>query len=155
MEVKHNSRVLRSHQNVQPPAKQVTPVTAKKSVSVAAIFNQGQLVSKKDTLELQKPTPTLVAQHASDDKTQSLKSRSSSHSPHKTGSRVSKKKATLHPLTEAFKGMALSRCRLYITNTLQTPATTTADTSTKPPLSKSTPLSQPSSPRSTTTVSRF
>lgn len=103
MAVQHNSRALRPRHDAKPPAKQTVAATVKKTVSVAAVFKHPPQATKDDKARPQKPAPKLIAQRASDDKVQSHKSRSSSHSPHKAGSRVSKKKSGLHPLAIAFK----------------------------------------------------
>jgi hypothetical protein len=52
--------------------------------------------------------PPLPVEDASDEKDQSLKSRSSSHSPHKEGRKVPTKQSDMHPLAVEFRGTCLS-----------------------------------------------
>jgi hypothetical protein len=88
------------------PSKQISPVKVKKSVSVAAIFKQkpqkakGDLVNPKRAINDTKA----VDSNAVDDRAPHFKSRSSSRTPKKAGSKLSKK-SDLHPLAVAFKSM--------------------------------------------------
>jgi hypothetical protein len=90
---------------MQPPTKQVTPMTVKKSVSVATIFKQhakkAKDVSSTFDHPLTKPPKTLDKSDL-DKKAQSFKSRSSSHSPQKV--KKLSRKSDMHPLAVAFKG---------------------------------------------------
>jgi hypothetical protein len=110
MEVEHSGPVLRTRRNLQAPTKQVKPAAPKKSVSVAALFKQPAHRSSKASIAPQ-PTakiPPLPVEDASDEKDQSLKSRSSSHSPHKEGRKVPTKQSDMHPLAVEFRGTCLS-----------------------------------------------
>jgi hypothetical protein len=90
---------------MQPP-KQISPVKVKKSVSVAAIFKQKPQKAKSDLVNLKRATDDTKAAdcNAVDGKAPHFKSRSSSRTPKKGGSRVSKKSDS-HPLAVAFKSM--------------------------------------------------
>jgi hypothetical protein len=78
----------------------------KKSVSVAAIFKQKPQKVKSDLVNLKRATDDTKAAdcNAVDGKASHFKSRSSSRTPKKGGSRVSKKSDS-HPLAVAFKSM--------------------------------------------------
>ncbi|KAF2833963.1 hypothetical protein CC86DRAFT_339643 [Ophiobolus disseminans] len=122
MEVDRTNPVLRARLNMQPRVKQVTPVSTKKSVSVAAIFQkQAQKAAKGSTTpQSAVSVPKSALKDASNEKAQSLKSRSSSRSPHKVGWKVSKKRSDVHPLAVAFKETSDDyRRHLYRTATLK------------------------------------
>jgi hypothetical protein len=107
MEIERTTnRAQRAHRNVQPSAKQDTPVSTRKSISVAAIFKNGAHRTKKATVTLQSNAnkDPLAVDDVSGTKTQDLRSLSSSLSPQKARCKVSKKRLVVHPLAVAFKG---------------------------------------------------
>jgi hypothetical protein len=105
MEIERHDPGSRARRGMQP-SKQISPVKVKKSVSVAAIFKQkpqkakGDLVNPKRAINDTKAADS----NAVDDRAPHFKSRSSSRTPKKAGSKLSKK-SDLHPLAVAFKSM--------------------------------------------------
>jgi hypothetical protein len=93
---------------MQPHTKQITPIKATKTVSVAAIFKRQQQQQhriKKNGVKCQ-PLITIhepVIHDISDDKAQSPKSLSSSHNL-KAGVKGLRKRSELHPLAGALRG---------------------------------------------------
>jgi hypothetical protein len=136
MEVEPPSPSLRARRNMQPPVKQVTPVLPKKHVSASSVFKkQGRGAKKASVVPHAKANiPKLTLQEASDEKAQSVKSRSSSRSPQKDDRRTSRKRSDMHPLAIEFKGTHTStvNTRRQLTNVLTTqrPAKATATTYT-------------------------
>jgi hypothetical protein len=84
--------------------KQISPVKAKKSVSVAAIFKQKPQKIKDDSVKSKRTIndSRAAGSNAADDKAPHFKSRSSSRTPRKAGSRATKK-SNMHPLAVTFK----------------------------------------------------
>jgi hypothetical protein len=86
---------------MQPPTKQVTPVTVKKSVSVATIFKKhGQRAKDASSKPGHQSTKSPKTKEKSD---MDKKARSSSHSPQKVKKLA--RKSDMHPLAVAYKGM--------------------------------------------------
>jgi hypothetical protein len=93
---------------MQPPAKQVTPVMVKKSISVASIFKQQPETTIKKTFTTPHPVSKNSDPNVEDTSGEQglrSKSRSSLRSPQKPATKVLKKRSTLHTLSIAFKGM--------------------------------------------------
>jgi hypothetical protein len=105
MEVERHDPGSRVRRGMQP-SKQISPVKVKKSVSVAAIFKQKPQKAKSALVNPKRATDDTKAADckAVDNKAPHFKSRSSSRTPKKGGTRVSKK-SDLHPLAVAFKSM--------------------------------------------------
>ncbi|CAO2658711.1 Nn.00g064340.m01.CDS01 [Neocucurbitaria sp. VM-36] len=101
----YTGAVSRARRNLRPPAKQITPLNAKKSVSVAAIFKQRPHETKQ--VDIPSHTRTTVTRQTAEDvtvaKSMSVKSQCSSRDAQNAGWRVSKKKSDLHPLAVAFR----------------------------------------------------
>jgi hypothetical protein len=102
MEVERITSGLRH--GTRPPARQMSPVKVTKSISVADVFKQKPFKAKDGSVNTKRVVNSSKAAvgHAADNKAPQFKSRSSSRSPKKTSSRVSKK-ADLHPLAVTFK----------------------------------------------------
>jgi hypothetical protein len=105
MEARRTEPAQRTCRSMQYPVKQITPVMAKKSVSVSAIFrklpqrpNKPALTSQP-AIEIHKS----VLEDGSDEKAQSLKSRSSSRGLQRVGWKDSRKRSNMHSLAVAFK----------------------------------------------------
>jgi hypothetical protein len=90
------------------PTKQLSPVEARKSVSVAAIFKQKLQKIKDNSVNPKRVTNDSRA--AENDRALQFKSRSSSRTPRKAGSRVTKR-SNLHPLAVTFK--STYKCTQY------------------------------------------
>jgi hypothetical protein len=102
MEVERIATGLR--RGTQPPPKQVPPVKVKKLVSIVDVFKQTLRKTKVDSANPKRvdDDSRAVVGKAADDKAPHFKSQSSSRSPKKVSSRVSKK-SDLHPLALTFK----------------------------------------------------
>ena len=116
MESERGSAVSPARRNPDTSAKLISPVNAKKIVSVATVFKQQPRKTKQnDTTQQAKPgVPVPSAAGGSVAKAMSVKSRSNSRNPHKAGSRVSKNRSIMHPLAVSFKGKVCLTTRFDI-----------------------------------------
>jgi hypothetical protein len=137
MEAKRTEPAQRNCRNMQSRAKQITSVMAKKSVSVAAMFRKQPQRPNRPALTSQ-PAVDLrksVLEDGSDEKAQSLKSRSSSRGLHRVARKVSQKRSNMHSLAVAFKSAYIFSKDVQVHRadvlTMQIRAMITAITSTK------------------------
>ncbi|KAH7094785.1 hypothetical protein FB567DRAFT_586137 [Paraphoma chrysanthemicola] len=120
MEVDHQGNSLAARRNAKPDGEQASPIAAKESISVAAIFKKRKTRVSKASVTQQpaRNKPHLTVEHAAGEKEQTSKTRSSSRSPRPPKSKVSKRRPDLHPLAVAFKGTSEAYRRHLYTTTI-------------------------------------
>ncbi|KAF1849896.1 uncharacterized protein K460DRAFT_350031 [Cucurbitaria berberidis CBS 394.84] len=112
----------RAHRHLGPPTKQITPVNAKKSVSVAAIFKQQARKTKQmdTTPQAESSISKLTGGQPLIAKSMSVRSGSSVRNPQKADGRVSKNRSDVHLLAVAFRDTSDDyRRHLYKSTTLK------------------------------------
>lgn len=104
MEAERAGVVARAPGNIAPPAKQISPVKVKKTVSARSIFKyQARKTKQIDiTTQINPQSPETGVKDVSVAKSLNVNSHSSSHSQQKRGNK--RRRSDMHPLAVEFKG---------------------------------------------------
>jgi hypothetical protein len=95
---------------------EAAPVKKTKSVSVTSIFKQHRPKTKESGVipQINLIAPSSTTKGASAGKVKPTKQPSTSHNPHKSSSRVLKKRSEAHPFVTEFKGMLLTMLAITV-----------------------------------------